>query len=105
MVTQATSALFAGIPRLVGGGLSNERDLAAACPPEFMKDNPWSRAAMRLYYDAAEAVTLKWKSEDVAEQSRQTQYFGALLDGDLPTREKFAVAGWMLSEMLTEVPA
>lgn len=104
MSTQTITQLFAGQPGLLGG-LSNEEELAGACPSEFRKYNPWSEYAMQLFYRGADISDWKWKSENESERKWQSLCFNALLATfGVSHRDKEVVAGWMLSEMLTEVP-
>ncbi len=99
------NALFTGKPEPFGG-LSNERELAKQCPPEFKKTNKWSDAAMRLFFSGGNIAHWKWKSEDPEERKKQKQCFTSVLGTfDLKHEDKEAVAGWMLSEMLSEVPS
>jgi hypothetical protein len=96
--------LFAGSPEPFGG-LNNEDELAKACPEEFQGDNPWSDYAMKLFYFGGNIKNWKWKSEDKAVKNKQFACFHGLLGTfGLRNEDKEAVAGWMLSEMLTEVP-
>ena len=96
--------LFSGKPGFLGG-LSNEDELAEVCPEEFKKDNPWSDYASRMFFGGANISNWKWATDD--ETIRKTQK--ACLSGLLGTfgldhQDKEAVAGWMLSKMLTKVP-
>lgn len=104
MGTQTASPLFAG-ERQLFGGLSNECELAKLCPPEFKRGNPWSSYASRVFFGGADIANWKWKSTDEAERRHQGGMLHSLLGTfGLKHEEKEAVAGWMLSEMLTEVP-
>jgi hypothetical protein len=103
METQAASLLFDGRPNPLGG-LSNEDELARECPDEFKDENPWSSYAMKLFFFGGNITNWKWKSGDPAKRSRQTRCFRGLLGTFNIPHDKEAVAGWMLSEMLTEVP-
>lgn len=95
--------LFSGEPR--GGGLSNEEALSRVVPEEFKSDNPWSTYAMRIFFLGADISNWKWRAEDEVERRKQRACFTALLGTfSLPHEDKEAVAGWMLSAMLTEVP-
>lgn len=109
--TTAVEQLFAGQPRLFGG-LSNERELVAMLPPEFPArfvrpfTNPWIEAASRIFFAGAKTSEWKWRSEDADVRQHQIECFAGALKGfDLKHEEKEALCGWMLSEMLTEVPA
>jgi len=96
--------LFSGKPGFLGG-LSNEEELAQICPEEFKKDNPWSNYASRIFTRGVTISNWKWATDD--QNKRKTQF--ACLDGllggfALEQEDKEAVAGWMLSKILTEVP-
>lgn len=96
--------LFAGAPGFLGG-LSNETELAKECPLEFKEENKWSSAAMSLFYLGGNIGGWKWKSDDKEVKSRQLSCFKGVISGfGLRHEDKEAVAGWMLSEMLAEVP-
>ena len=97
--------LFSGSPEPLGG-LTNEDELAKACPEEFKRrGNPWSNYAMKLFYSGGNIKNWKWKTEDKDVKNRQFACFHGLL-GTFGIRheDKTAVAGWMLSEMLAEIP-
>jgi hypothetical protein len=96
--------LFSGYPEPLGG-LSNEKELAKICPDDFQKNNPWSEYASKLFFMGGNIKYWKWKSEDAMVKGRQLACFRGLLGTfGLPHEHKQAVAGWMLSEMLQEVP-
>ena len=97
--------LFAGGPEPLGG-LSNERELARICPDEFRKrNNPWHRYASKLFFEGGNIAHWKWKSDNEEERKRQLRCLQGVLAGfDLSHEDKEALAGWMLSEMLVEVP-
>ena len=96
--------LFSGEPGILGG-LSNEEELAKVCPEEFKNDNPWSQYAMQLFYRGGNIANWSWKIEDKSIRWRQLCCFKNLLGTfGLPHEDKKAVAGWMLSEMLSKVP-
>ena len=96
--------LFSGKPGFFGG-LSNEAELAQACPKEFKTSNPWSDYARRLFYTGGNIANWQWKSEDEDERNHQRACFNGFLGTfGVSTQDKYAVSGWMLSEMLTEVP-
>ncbi|MGD1003365.1 MAG: hypothetical protein ABR884_02200 [Minisyncoccia bacterium] len=98
------SILFIGKPEMLGG-LSNEEQLVKECPPEFHKDNPWSNYASELFFKGGKIANWKWKSDDPTERRRQMNCFDGLLGTfGIGHNEKESVAGWMLSEMLAEVP-
>ena len=96
--------LFTGVPQPLGG-LSNEDELTETCPDEFKGNNPWSSYANQIFFRGANISNWKWKSDDEGEQQRQIGCFHGLLGTfGISHEDKSAVAGWMLSEMLTEVP-
>lgn len=103
-VVQAATLLFAGRPEFLGG-LTNEEELAKACPGQFRDDNSWSNYTMQLFFRGGTVSNWEWKSDDKAERTRQFNCFHGLLGTfGLSQADKEAVAGWMLSEMLKEVP-
>jgi hypothetical protein len=96
--------LFAGKPEMLGG-LTNEDELAGLCPEEFKKKNSWSDYAMTLFYRGGNIANWKWKSDDDTLRKHQRGCFSGLLGTfGLRHQDKQSVAGWMLSEMLSEVP-
>lgn len=96
--------LFAGNPKIFGG-LTNEDELARLCPKEFQDNNSWSDYAMKLFFRGGNIANWKWKSEETATRRHQRGCFSGLLGTfGLSHGDKTAVAGWMLSEMLSEVP-
>jgi len=96
--------LFAGEPEMFGG-LTNENELSKECPEEFKQNNPWSDYAMKLFFSGGNIKNWKWKSDDDEVKGRQFACFCGLLGTfGLPHGYKKAIVGWMLSEMLQEVP-
>lgn len=87
------------------GGLSNEKELAGICPKEFQKNNPWSDYANELFLGGGDICNWKWKTTNEVEKHKQFDCFHSLLGTfGLSHEDKEAVAGWMLSEMLMEIP-
>jgi len=97
--------LFSGKPGYFGG-LSNEEELAQVCPGEFKKkENPWSEYASRLFFGGANISNWKWATDNQEERKQQLACLHGVLGGfALDHKDKEAVAGWMLSKILTEVP-
>ena len=96
--------LFSGKP-LSMGGLSNELKLVKLCPPEFRSDNPWSDLAARELRHPAETSNWKWKIKYAFMREQYLDRYHALLGSEgLEFPDRIAIGGWMLSEMLTEVP-
>ncbi len=96
--------LFAG-QRLIFGGLSNEEELVKECPDEFKRGSAWSAFAMGIFYNGCDKSNWKWKSPDSAVCAHQLAcFYGLLTSFEISHQEKDSVAGWMLSEMLVEVP-
>ncbi|MDD5696583.1 MAG: hypothetical protein PHO90_01240 [Candidatus Pacebacteria bacterium] len=97
--------LFAGKPEPLGG-LSNERDLVEICPDDFKSmANPWTDYAADLFYNGGSIKDWKWKTLDAEKQKQQLRCLSGILGGcDLGHEEKLALAGWMLSEMISEIP-
>jgi hypothetical protein len=100
----ANETLFSGKPKGLGG-LSNEDELVTACPDEFKKENPWSVLAMQLFFNGGKIGHWKFKTQDKNVRSVQLACFKGLISTfGISHEDKEAVAGWMLSEMLEEVP-
>ena len=96
--------LFSGTPQPFGG-LSNEKELVDACPLEFRGCNVWSSYTRRLFLEGGGNVNWKWASEDEEERKRQAACFCGIFGSmSLGLNDKMALAGWMLSHMLSEVP-
>jgi len=96
--------LFAGEGQLFGG-LSNEEELIEICPAEFKNGNAWSSYAMALFYEGANIKNWKWKLTDNKAKGHQLSCLKGLLGTfGIPHQDKLAIAGWMLSEMLNEIP-
>jgi len=102
---QTTSILFAGIPTIFGG-LTNERELIEECPPIFwMYDNPWLIYVKKVMAQGGGRTnTWKWKSDCEREQRKKLAYFVSMLQSFIEFENKTAVAAWILSEILEEVP-
>lgn len=96
--------LFAGRPKLTGG-LTNEKELLLLCPEKFKSCNIWSSYADFLFLIGGNIANWSWKSTNTQIQDYQLYYFKSLLrTHTLQYKERKAIAGWMLSEMLSEVP-
>jgi hypothetical protein len=96
--------LFSGTTDM-RGCLSNERELLELCPDEFHGDNAWADYAFWSYFAGGATIHWKWKSSDSGVKDRQFACFMALLKTcDLDWLDRDAIAGWMLSEMLEEIP-
>jgi hypothetical protein len=90
----------------VFGGVTNEAKLEKACP-EYFKDpkNPWNSYVRYLLEPGSNKRASRFKSEDTEEIYRQVKFFKAILRSfDLSRESKIAVASWMLSEILEEIP-
>ena len=99
----ANDILFSGQISL--SGLSNWQEIVEATPPEFTCTNEWSEYAMNLFYSGGSMKGWKFRTTDSIERARQAMYLQALLGDFRPAHEdKEAAAGWMLSQILTEVP-
>ncbi len=101
---EGTKELFKGTPGILGG-LSNEEELVRKCPEKFWQDNPWSRYALWVFARGANIKNWEYRAEEEKVRKRQLGCFkGVLGTFNLSQEAKLAVAGWMLSEMLEEVP-
>jgi len=96
--------LFEGKAGMLGG-LSNEEQLVKLCPAQFKQENKWSKYASELFFSGGNKKNWQWKTSDKEEQKKQFACFRGLLSTwGIKHEHKEAVAGWMLSEMLTDVP-
>ena len=96
--------LFEGEAGLLGG-LSNEEDLVKQCPDSFKENNSWSDYASKLFFSGGTIGNWKYKDTEKEKQIKQFSCFKGLLSTfGIPHEDKEAIAGWMLSEMLVEVP-
>lgn len=87
------------------GGLSNEQELVNICPKEFKRDNKWSDLADMIFFKGADTRNWKYKSLDKDTQNKQkTCLMGLLSTFGIKHEDKSAVGGWMLSEILEELP-
>jgi len=105
MEKQRVSSLFSGHSQ-VFGGLSNECQLARVCPPQFKEsDNAWSIYAETICSKKVDITKWKWKSLKRIEKISQVLCLYTILGTHgLMNQDTVAVAGWMLSEMLLEIP-
>lgn len=104
MKENPTDILFSGTPEPFGG-LTNEHELVKRCPEDFKGANLWSSYASKVFFLGADIQNWGWKSADKEIQKRQLGCLKGLLSTyGIAHEDKEAVAGWMLSEMLTEVP-
>lgn len=100
----STHELFSGVPHS-SGGLSNEEQLVKRCPPRFWFGNPWSKFARLFHAKGADVRQWTWRVQDTRAQTKQLHCLvGILGSQNLPEHLKVATAGWMLSEMLVELP-
>jgi len=83
----------------------DEFELSEVCPSEFIKRNLWSDYADYLFFNGGNISNWKWKSANKEERDWQLGCFSSILGTfTLSHQEKIAVGGWMLSEMLAEIP-
>lgn len=101
--TNPAERLFSGTEQPFGG-LSNEEELMPLCPEQFLAENEWSAFANALLLKGGSTEGWSWKSGDEAVRAQQLQCFRGLLGSCIPYERKASIAGWMLSEMLKEVP-
>ncbi|MEK7625290.1 MAG: hypothetical protein AAB467_02990 [Patescibacteria group bacterium] len=96
--------MFRGEPNPYGG-LSNENELAEACPAEFKIRNPWVHYVELLFRYGFVRTDWIWKTTDELEQLHQLECFYGLVNSfKLERAIKYPIIAWMLSEMLTEIP-
>ncbi len=100
----STHELFSGQPHSQGG-LSNEGELVQRCPAQFGTENPWFQFARLFNVHGADIRQWTWKVKDRDTQTKQLHCLVGLLSSkDLSETFRVATAGWMLSEMLVELP-
>lgn len=107
METQTASLLFSS-NLCPTSSFSDGQRLIEMCPSRFGHGNSWSDAALLLFLenDNVDTSDWKWRSDDQATRDHQKNcLYGLLSTFCLTCYHKKALAGWMLSEMLTDVPA
>jgi hypothetical protein len=104
MNKQIGKELFSGQSMLLGG-LTNEKELIKLCPEKFKYRNPWSDYATQLFFKGGSISDWKWKTSNQSEKEQQLEFLQGILSSLFISQEdKEAIAGWMLSEMLIDVP-
>lgn len=102
MSEEKIKQLFAGEPNPFGG-LSNEQELTKIFPKEFNERNKWSDLASSIFFGGAN--TEDWKFKDKTQRQKQLNCLRGLLGTfGISHGAKEAIGGWMLSEMLVEIP-
>jgi len=99
-----TGVLFSST--VEAGVLSNERRLVHMCPDEFMDDdNPWAQYVMKIATEGCDVSSWKWLTDDEDAREIQFGHFCFLLGAShLSHNELKGLAGWMLFNMLEEIP-
>gem|GEM_PF-1311008 len=99
---------FTGHPDIDFVGLTNEKDLVKICPDEFKQNNPWTKYASHFFKkDGRMIIATHWKYKSGTEEERRHKLFcfeALLASTYLSSTQKTSIAGWMLSEILEEVP-
>lgn len=104
MAKKTTNILFTGTP-IFTGGLTNEQELAGACPESFTMDNEWVAFAKTVTATGIRVAEWRWRTKPGFERLHQVGCLLALLGStDLSQDKKWSIAGWMLSEMLEVIP-
>lgn len=79
--------------------------LLSACPQIFCDDNPWSEYARKIIEaDGIDISNWRWKDNSDQVQRLQLKILKAWLTDFIPHKNRLPVAGWMISEMLLEIP-
>lgn len=98
------SQLFSG-PSVPQRELTEEEKLAAKCSEEFRSyDNEWTTYIAHGSYFGFHETTWKWKSDEQSREDQRKRLYSVLESRYLTNREKHSTAGWLLSQMLMEVP-
>jgi hypothetical protein len=86
-------------------------ELVDVCPAEFRRDNKWSNFAVKLFVTmraddrASDHRQWEWQLDPGPELERRFARFREVCRNvNLPPDEHKAVAGWMLHELLFDVP-
>ena len=90
------------------GALSNVFELVELVPEEFSPENEWYQYVEHLYAKGGQEYDASWKArsdfvESLWYHTRKCFKY-AFMDSRIPREKRFALCGWMLSEMLAEVP-
>ncbi len=88
--------------------LSNHEELAASCPEQFKDYNdPWTSYILDFFLDPDHDTSKwKWKTDNrVVRESQRERFMCVLKSLALTMEDRNCVSGWMLSEMLSEVPS
>jgi hypothetical protein len=105
--------LFEG--KWLNGRLTNEISLIRDCPLEFQTPiNPWTDYVLTLFKNGGGMFT-NWEWQrfyaneraNEAEKSKRQRCFADMFrtsNSSFPPAKRATVLGWMLSEMLVEVP-
>ena len=73
--------------------------------PGNIVNNQWLRYIKDVFLRDFNTSGWKWKSENKEVQKMQLNFFSIIfMASRLPLERRVAIAGWMLSEMLKEVP-
>ena len=85
------------------GWQAHAHKAVASCPLEFFaEDNLWQAKARKLY-SSVDTSEWKWKTPDNSLRERELLVVLSLLSSFWISRDqKTAVAGWMLSEILSD---
>ncbi len=103
---------FTGHPDIDFIGLTNEEELAEICPEDFKQDNPWTKYASHFVKKDVKRrnrliITTHWRYKPGTEEERRHKlscFTTILASPNLHFKQKIPIAGWMLSEILEEVP-
>ena len=100
--------LFSGI-FCIDGGLTNDDMgyLSEKSPTGFGdSSNEWTKYAFKVIIEGGASIeNWEWKSDDELIKQKQLKYFRAIcLSPRECSQRHWAIAGWMLSEMLINVP-
>jgi hypothetical protein len=91
---------------LARGGINllDVKQVLRECPDEFKKTGPWTRFAAKLMIIGLDSSNWKWKisSEERYKWIIKLVYLRG--SPNFTIEDKMYIGGWMLSEMLSEVP-
>ena len=99
-----TEKIFQGKPKIFGG-VTNIEGVINKCPKFFYQKNPWSSFInIIIHRDLYDQTTWSWKSKDNNTRQHEFSYLFGLMTAKIDIKDKLAIAGWYLSEILESVP-
>ncbi len=86
------------------GEIKNLEILTSACPKVFHAGNRWVKYARKWEISRRQQDWWKWKATEKEVRNHQFKVLLAVQQSGLEDESRLALEGWMLSEMLEEIP-